>query len=491
MQIILKTPVQAFSKEALEMIGLFYRDFNFYVDTDAKADMLVLHEEETENKKRRITVKLYYNNAVYESSSLEKIYDDIIVEKRMHKRQFKLCLYECLVKAANYTPPWGSLTGIRPTGLVYKKMKEGLSLEESITWFKNRFDVSDDKTELVKETILEQQKYAPPYKNAIDIYVGIPFCVSRCRYCSFFSDTANNAALMEEYADCLVKEISYALPMLEGFNFRSFYMGGGTPTALSVNLLKKILHALKPVLENTKEISIEAGRPDTIDKDKFKLFRDCGVSRISVNPQTRHEKTLETIGRSHTTKQTEKAFELAKAMGFKNINMDIIAGLPGENEKMFSETLDWISKMDPESVTIHTLSIKRSSLMHQWKDTLPENSVVENMVKMGRESCKNKNLNPYYLYRQKRQAGNLENTGYAKYNKACIYNIDSMEEICSIIAFGSGGISKIINADDDKIIRSANMMDARRYIERIDNMLERKREIISRLALAGKDTLQA
>ena len=491
MRIVFKTPVQAFSKEALEMLELFYGNFEFYVNIDDRADIIALHEEKIENQKRFLKVMLFCNSKAYESSSLEPTYSDIIIEKRMHKRQFKLCLYGCLVKAENYKPPWGSLTGIRPTAMVYKRMREGESLENSLDWFKNQFDVSEEKTELVRETIIEQQKYALPLKNAIDIYVGIPFCVSRCRYCSFFSDTATNTALMEEYTDCLIKEISYVLPRIKNYNIRGFYMGGGTPTALSLELLKKILNALKPVLERTDEISVEAGRPDTIDKDKLKLFLDFGVNRISVNPQTKHEKTLSIIGRSHTNKQTEEAFYLAKAMGFKNINMDIIAGLPGENENMFLETLNWIGNMDPESLTIHTLSIKRSSLMHQWKDTLPKNSVVESMVKAGREFCKEKGLKPYYLYRQKRQAGNLENIGYAKYNKACIYNIDSMEEMCSIVALGAGGISKAVNAGNDKIIRSANMMDARRYIERIDKMLERKRKIISCLAPEEKGTLQA
>ncbi|MDO5021852.1 MAG: coproporphyrinogen dehydrogenase HemZ [Eubacteriales bacterium] len=481
MHIVFKTEFSSFIKETLEMLSLFYKDFEYSANTEDKADITVVHEESVVDGTRYINVSLY-NGAVYKSESFEKIYKDTIIEKRMHKRQFKLCLYDCLVKATGYRPPWGSLTGIRPTGLVYKKMREGAEFNEALKWFQNRFDVSPDKTVLVKEIIAEQQKYAAANSNEIDIYVGVPFCVSRCRYCSFFSDAANNAPLMEKYTDCLIKEISAVLPELKSYKLRSFYMGGGTPTALNKEQLKRILYALKPVLEKVKEISIEAGRPDTIDIDKLKLFKSFGVNRISINPQTKHETTLDIIGRSHSSVETENAFNLARSLGFDNINMDIIAGLPGENEAMFLDTLKWVSGMNPESITIHTLSIKRASLMHQWKDSLPQNQVVESMVDMGREFCVKNNLKPYYLYRQKRQAGNLENTGYAKPNKACIYNIDSMEEMCSIIALGAGGISKIIDLDSDKIIRSANMMDARRYIERIDLMIDKKKELIRRFA---------
>lgn len=478
MDVLLITPTEEFSKDVGDVVSLFISDYALHVNEDCIADITITHEESIVSGIRKLSISL---SGIYNTGSFseEKTHSDKIINKRVHKRQLKLNLYSALKEATSISPPWGALTGIRPTRLVYSYMAEGITLEESLSNLNSYYDVSSEKTELLKAVILEQKKYDSSDTRDVNIYVGIPFCLSRCRYCSFFSALADDIRLMERYTDCLIKEISAVKDMLKTseYNIRCVYFGGGTPTALSENMLERIFIELETIMISAREVTVESGRPDSITREKLSLIKSFNIDRISINPQTRHLATLKAIGRNHTSEDVEKAFYLARNMGFNNINMDLIAGLPGEKIDMFLDTFNWASKMNPESLTVHTLSIKRASLMHLWKDSLPDGNIVSSMIDSALEYCINNKMNPYYLYRQKNQAGNLENIGFAKEGKACLYNIDTMEDTCSVIALGAGGISKRVWENRKLIKRSPNMMDPFRYIERIDEMIERKRQL--------------
>ncbi|NLJ65010.1 MAG: coproporphyrinogen dehydrogenase HemZ [Christensenellaceae bacterium] len=478
MDVLLITPTEEYSKDVGDVVSLFISDYALHVNEDCAADIIITHDESIVSGTRKLSISL---SGIYYTSSFseEKIYSDKIVNKRIHKRQLKLNLYSALKEATSISPPWGALTGIRPTRLVYSYMAEGITLEESLSKLSSYYDVSSEKTELLKAVILEQKKYDSSDTRDVNIYVGIPFCLSRCRYCSFFSALADDIRLMERYTDCLIKEISAVKDMLKTseYNIRCVYFGGGTPTALSENMLERIFIELENIISSAREVTVESGRPDSINREKLSLIKSFNIDRISINPQTKHLATLKAIGRNHTSEEIEQTFYLARDMGFNNINMDLIAGLPGEKIDMFMDTLNWASKMNPESLTVHTLSIKRASLMHLWKDSLPDGNIVSSMIDSALEYCINNKMNPYYLYRQKNQAGNLENIGFAKEGKACLYNIDTMEDTCSVIALGAGGISKRVWENRKLIKRSPNMMDPYRYIERIDEMIERKRQL--------------
>ena len=279
--------------------------------------------------------------------------------------------------------------------------------------------------------------------------------------------------------DALEKEIAGTLRLTEekGLRPRAFYMGGGTPTSLSAGLLERVLRACRPFIDRAKETTVEAGRPDTIDEEKLRVIRDQGATRISVNPQTMHDETLSRIGRRHTTAQTEAAYALARKAGFTHINMDLIAGLPGESPDMFRQTLEWSRSLAPESLTVHTLSIKRSSLLHLWEAALPDGKTVEDMVDAGRREAAARGMRPYYLYRQKHMAGNLENVGYALPGHECLYNVDMMEETGHVLAVGAGAISKRVDPRIGRIERAPNVSEIGHYIARTEEMLARKRAL--------------
>lgn len=479
MKLVINTPTPDFAKEVGDLVSLFLDDIVLSVNAaENDAELVIKHQEQVDAGVRFLNVSLtgIING---QAESKENVYADALDEKRYHKRQLKKCVYAALVQGTGLRPPWGSLTGIRPTRLVYEGMENGLSLDAAVSSVENEFDVSAGKAALLKEIVSVQSALSKPEDTDVDIYIGIPFCVSRCRYCSFLSGEIGKGKELSPYTEALIAEIKAAALLVKenGLHVRAFYMGGGTPTALPAALLEKVLEAAQPFIRAAWESTVEAGRPDTLDREKLRLIRDAGASRISINPQTMHDQTLEVIGRRHTRAQTEQAYEMARALGFAHINMDLIAGLPGENEAMFEQTLDWSDILHPESLTVHTLSVKRSSLMHLWQDRLPDGQMVARMVDMGRARAAARGMVPYYLYRQKHQAGNLENVGYALPDHACIYNVDMMEDICSVLALGAGGISKRVLGGRALITRAPNVKEVQHYIARVDEMVERKKEL--------------
>ena len=420
----------------------------------------------------------HYEEPVCHGSSVE--------QKRMLKRAAKTALFLLLRRLHGFTPPWGSLTGIRPTRLMYEAMAEGLSPAEAEQAIQARYFVSPEKAALLSE-IVEMQRgvYAVP-PDQFDLYIGIPFCTTRCLYCSFSSGEIGNGKRTEPYVQALLREIELCGKLMQetGHRVRAAYMGGGTPTAISADQLRRVLEAAQRCFPGAVEWTVEAGRPDTIDRSKLQVLQALHIDRISVNPQTFSDDTLRKIGRAHSAGDTIRAFWLAREMGFSHINMDLIAALPGETFSDFERSLDTCLALNPESITVHSLAVKRSSKLHEKIVTggaaylqadVPE---AGRMISAAREKLRQADYHPYYLYRQKYMAGNLENVGYAKPGHACLYNIGNMEETARVLALGAGAISKWLFDRERRIERAPNLRNIDAYIDRVDEMVERKRRLI-------------
>jgi oxygen-independent coproporphyrinogen-3 oxidase len=311
------------------------------------------------------------------------------------------------------------------------------------------------------------------------VYIGIPFCTTRCAYCSFSSGELGDGRLTEPYLEALGRDMEDVAALLRetGRSLRALYVGGGTPTSLNADQLRRFLDRVMRVFPGAREYTVEAGRPDTITPEKLRVILAAGVGRISINPQTMNARTLAVIGRAHTPEQVTEAYAMAREAGIGHINMDVIAGLPGENEQDFAHTMDEALKLKPESLTVHTLAIKRSSRMSLENHPLPDGDMTARMVEAGRETARALGMKPYYLYKQKYMAGNLENTGYALPGHACLYNVDIMEETSHILAMGAGGISKRIFPEEGHIERAPNVSNIHDYLTRTDEMITRKQEL--------------
>ncbi len=479
MDLSVSTPTPAFLNDILDEVRVFYgREVRLVSD----APVRLSHEESLAGGIRRVRAALSFASGgeyAFEASAPEGT--GALEDKRVHKRLIKTCVYRVFRQASGVRPPWGSLTGIRPTRLIWAAMAEGKTLEQAEKDLHDVFDVTEEKCRLTAETVRVQQSLPLQGKDQIDLYVGIPFCVSRCAYCSFLSGELGKGELKAPYVDALLKEIAAARELIaaRGFEIRAFYMGGGTPTALDARSLDRVLTALDPLTARCVEVTVEAGRPDTLDAEKFDVLKAHRAARISINPQTMHDETLRRIGRRHTRADTEKAYAMAREKGFSHINMDLIAGLPGETPEMFGETLHWSRDLRPESLTVHTLCIKHSSLFNLWQAQLPDGEMTARMVRAGREEAAQRGMRPYYLYRQKYMAGNLENVGYALPGHEGLYNIGMMEENADVLALGAGGISKRVNTASGKIKRAPNVSDIREYIDRVEEMARRKEDLFA------------
>ncbi|MBQ8559198.1 MAG: coproporphyrinogen dehydrogenase HemZ [Tyzzerella sp.] len=454
-----------------------------------------------------------------------------IEERKLKKRYVNLKLYDWLCKNTNKELAWGILTGVRPTKLMMTLLESGMSKEEVKRWMKENYRITEEKAELgiqvakKEKALLEQLDY----KDGFSLYVGIPFCPTICSYCSFSSYPIEIwKKSVDEYLDAVCKELTFISEMAKQKQkkLNTVYIGGGTPTTLEPEQLDRLLTHLETHFSyaDLKEITVEAGRPDSITKEKLEVLKAHHIGRISINPQTMQQKTLNEIGRRHTVEDIRRVYTMAREIGFDNINMDLIAGLPGETVEDMQDTLEQIKEMAPDSLTVHALAMKRASrLTREQKerqaverkqqgrdaqecdksDPAQENSgrvlnaveqdaaqIADNlsrMIDMAADYAKDMDLAPYYLYRQKNIAGNFENVGYAKVDKAGIYNILIMEEKQSIIAVGAGASTKIVVPNEQavidpktgnkkNIVRTENVKDVEQYINRIDEMIERKGE---------------
>lgn len=382
--------------------------------------------------------------------------------------------------------PWGILTGIRPVKIASKLLREGMTAAEAETYFVREFGTSAEKARLAVGTAeVERPIVDGMYKNGVSLYIGIPFCPTRCLYCSFVSNSvARSAKLIPEYLDCLMREIKYAADIIKGNGnvIETVYIGGGTPTTLSAEMLDRLFDCLysQTDLSKIKEFTVEAGRPDTITEDKLKTIKKYNIGRISINPQTMNPDVLKVIGRNHTPEDIEKAMYLARECGIECINMDLIAGLPSDTLDSFKSTVERVERLKPENTTVHTMSVKRSSKLNEALAdySLTEGNTVSDMVDYAFRSLTKKGKHPYYLYRQKHMLGNLENVGYSLPGTEGLYNIYIMEEMQTIISLGCGGVTKTVDRETDRIERIFNVKEPKDYIERIDEMLHRKDVLI-------------
>jgi oxygen-independent coproporphyrinogen-3 oxidase len=375
---------------------------------------------------------------------------------------------------------WGILKGVRPTKIPMKLLEQGKSDEEIHRYMTETYEVSHDKIKLSLEIAKREQEILARIAEAnqgYSLYIGIPFCPSKCLYCSFVSNPIDQwQGRVEEYLQALEKEISLTASLCKDKKLNTIYIGGGTPTTLSTSQLERLFKAIEHSFDcsHVLEYTVEAGRPDSIDESKLSAIKAHGISRISINPQSMVQKTLDLIGRRHSVDQTIEAFHLARDLGFANINMDLIAGLPEEGIQEITHSLEQVKELRPDSLTIHSLAIKRGSpLMERKEEFTPQNSTA--IMDLTEGYAREMGLLPYYLYRLKNSSGNLENVGYATPGKEGIYNILIMEEKQSILALGAGAVSKYVSADGH-IDRMDNVKDIDHYIGRIGEMLDRKKK---------------
>ena len=395
------------------------------------------------------------------------------------KNDLKRNIYINLLKLGNKKLPWGTLTGIRPTKIVMEMLENDMSLEDIKKHLKEVYLISDKRIKLCTDTAKNEFNILKKidYKNGYSLYIGIPFCPTRCLYCSFTSySIAQWKKDTDTYVEALCKELLAVSKMYKGKKLQTVYMGGGTPTSLEGYQLSKILNVVKKNfdLSNLLELTVEAGRPDSITREKLEALKEVGVDRISINPQTMQQKTLDLIGRHHTIEDIIESYKLARDVGFENINMDFIIGLNGETLEDVIDSFTKVKSFAPESITIHSLALKRAARLNtENKREIMDNDLILSMINTATDTCADLGLEPYYLYRQKNMAGNLENIGFSKPGKECLYNILIMEEKQTIIACGAGTSSKIVFGDG-RIERIENVKDPKLYIERLDEMIMRK-----------------
>ncbi|MDA3731495.1 coproporphyrinogen dehydrogenase HemZ [Niameybacter massiliensis] len=419
---------------------------------------------------------------LYECTRQVEPADNEIKLKKNRKLVLKEAVYDVLYQLTGKQMPWGMLTGIRPTKIVHDYQKQGMSDKVLRARLKDVYRISDAKIDLMMEVAkAEEEILEKNQKDEISLYIGIPFCPTRCVYCSFTAYSLEaKRNQVESYLDALCKEITFIAEAKKDHPIRSLYIGGGTPTSLNEAQLERLLKHIKASfnLENVGEYTIEAGRPDTITREKLEIMKAMDVGRISINPQSMNQKTLDTIGRHHTVEDIIEVFNIARELGHDNINMDIILGLPGEGVVEVRHTLEELKKLGPENITVHTMAIKRASRLKEQQDDyqLAEATKIEQMLDISQRACRAMGLAPYYMYRQKNMLGNFENVGYAKPGYECVYNVEIMEESESIIAAGAGAITKMVYQNGERIDRIANVKSLEDYIGRIDEMIERKRE---------------
>ena len=452
---------------------------------------------EGEDAFMRLCLKLSDGRAVFTVSDGEKTVErsDTVADetdRKSTKNTLKRLTYNALREYTGIDLPWGDLTGIRPIRIPSLLLEQGMRPADIERSMQDNYFVSEKKASLATHIAVRERSMLAPVelKKSYSLYVGIPFCPSICLYCSFGSHPLDRFGdLVEPYLEALYKELDYISEAMEGRELTSIYIGGGTPTTLTASQLDALLTHIedKFPMEDIKEFTVEAGRPDTIDEDKLYTLLAHPVSRISVNPQTMNDKTLETIGRRHTSADTVKAFTLAREAGFENINMDIIVGLPGEGEEEVRYTLDRIKELDPDSLTVHSLALKRSTRLNLYKDEYAPVSFdnSEEIMDMSDRYAHEMLMRPYYLYRQKNMAGNFENIGYGRKDCLGLYNVLIMEEKQTIMAAGSGAISKFVYSDG-RIERAANVKDLKNYIERTDEMIARKDEALKKYIEEGE-----
>lgn len=402
--------------------------------------------------------------------------------KKEARNVFKRMMYDMLKKLTGRELPWGTLTGVRPTKIVYTLLEDGKNDHEIRDYLKKEYYVSEKKGDLAIKVASNEKRLLEKldYNNGYSLYAGIPFCPTTCLYCSFTSyPLAVWKDRVDTYVDAMLKELEFTSRLMKDKKLDTFYMGGGTPTTLEPEQLDRVLSFFEEHFDTTglKEYTIEAGRPDSITRDKLLIMKKHGVDRISINPQTMNDDTLKLIGRHHTVEQIKEAFTLARECGFDNINMDLIIGLPGETREHIERTMREVALLAPDSLTVHSLAIKRAARLNIFWEKYKDYAMVntDDIINMTADCAAAMGMEPYYLYRQKNMAGNFENVGYSEPDREGIYNILIMEEKQTIMAVGAGASTKVVFPEENRIERVENVKDVTTYIENIDEMIDRKR----------------
>lgn len=469
----------AYEQDIRELLMSFYPGEAYAHEEKADVDFYV--ETRLGNGGGSISIRDAKGEKETVCESFEADLSDHLATKNVIKKLF----YRMLVKRTGKELPWGSLTGIRPTKIALTRLEEGWSEEEIRRFMKETYLASDEKTDLSIEIAKREKKLMEPldYERGYSLYVGIPFCPTTCLYCSFTSYPISKwKGKTHLYLEALFKELEYTAKKMEGRPLDTIYFGGGTPTSLDAEDIEKILWKLESLFDtrHALEFTVEAGRPDSITEEKLKVLRSHGITRISINPQTMNQKTLDLIGRRHTVEMVKEKFHMARELGFDNINMDLIMGLPEENLEDVAHTLEEVERLAPDSLTVHSLAIKRAARLNMFKEEygdLKINNTPE-MIALSAECARRMGMEPYYLYRQKNMAGNFENVGYSAPGKACIYNILIMEELQTIAACGAGTTTKVVFPAENRRERCENVKEVEQYINRIDEMIGRKEKIL-------------
>ncbi len=437
----------------------------------------------TENDDCDRFIRIYFHR---DASKDHEEYEDERSETASGKKEtrncFKRMMYDMLSALTGRELPWGTLTGVRPTKIVYGLLEENKDKQEIIDYLKKEYYVSTRKGKLAIKVAENEKRLLEKidYNNGYSLYAGIPFCPTTCLYCSFTSyPLAVWRDRVDTYVDAMLKEMAFTARLMKDKTLDTFYMGGGTPTTLEAEQLDRVLGFFEDSFDTSslKEYTIEAGRPDSITKDKLMVMKHHGVNRISINPQTMNDDTLKLIGRHHSAAQVKDAFRLARDCGFDNINMDLIIGLPGETEEHIKRTMDEVAALAPDSLTVHSLAIKRAANLNIFWEKYKAYSMIntDDIINMTADCAAAMGMEPYYLYRQKNMAGNFENVGYSKPGREGIYNILIMEEKQTIMAVGAGASTKVVFPEENRIERVENVKDVRTYIENVDEMIDRKR----------------
>ncbi|WDV47561.1 coproporphyrinogen dehydrogenase HemZ [Clostridiaceae bacterium M8S5] len=405
--------------------------------------------------------------------------------KKKNKTLIKKSLLNAILKVNTKKAPWGILTGIRPTKIVHTLMDDGKKDTEILAILTDEYMIASEKAKLLVDVCNQERQYLTEENSKkYSLYVSIPFCPTRCVYCSFPSNSIDKFKdYTDRYVDSVIYELAKTYEIMKSKELYTVYIGGGTPTALSHEQLDRIIKFIYSKFgEGIKEFTVEAGRPDTISKEILNMLKQNKIDRISINPQTMCDDTLSIIGRKHTSSDIIRAFDMARGYGFNNINMDLIVGLPGENISNVERTMDLIYNLKPSNLTVHTLAIKRASKLKSYLDKYPlaDGKTIEKMLEITQNWTHKMGMKPYYMYRQKQMLGNFENVGYSIKDKECIYNIMIMEERQSIIAVGAGAVSKIVDIEKNQITRVPNVKDLYEYLNRVDEMVKRKEKAITK-----------
>ncbi len=478
--------------EKLTRIFLPFEKFQFVQNKDAFSnnDEFVFIETTENNNKLQLFTRVKFER--YDVAKTKSL-DVTNLSFTETERELALLLFDCFVEITGYTPPWGILTGVRPAKLI-GRLISSYGEEDALNYFKNKLLVNAKKTDLCLECSKSEQKIvSKSTHDSFSLYISIPFCPSRCNYCSFVSHSVEQAKkLIPTYVELLCQEIAEAAKIANELNLKlkTVYMGGGTPTTLSAEQLTQVLNTVNNSFDMSlvEEFTVEAGRPDTVTEDKLLSIKNGGATRISINPQTMNDEVLKKIGRRHTVSDMINAFNLARKCGFDNINTDLIAGLDGDTFESFKASVDELIKLSPENVTVHSLSMKRASNLNKCDVVFDakQGTEAEKMVDYAYYALSTNGIKPYYMYRQSKTVGNLENVGYSKLGYEGLYNVYIMDETHTILACGASAVTKLRQPGGNMIERIFNYKYPYEYINDFATILNRKQGIYEFYSKYGK-----